>query len=90
VPEHVEGATVGGAVPLVFASNIFVVPETMPGWLQAIVNANPITHAVTAVRGLTGGTLTGEQFGWALVACGGLLVVFAPLSMYLFRAKSLR
>lgn len=89
-PESVNQLSSAVLFPLVFASNIFVVPETMPGWMQAIVNANPITHAVTAVRGLTGGTLTGEQFGWALAACGALVVVFAPLSMYLFRAKGLR
>ncbi|WP_199444317.1 ABC transporter permease [Umezawaea beigongshangensis] len=89
-PESVNQLSSVVLFPLVFASNVFVQPETMPGWLQVVVNVNPITHAVTAVRGLTGGTLTGEQLTWALVACGALLVVFAPLSMYLFRAKSLR
>lgn len=89
-PESVNQLSSMVLFPLVFASNVFVEPTTMPGWLQIVVNVNPITHAVTAVRGLTGGTLTAEQFTWALVACGALLLVFAPLSMYLFRSKSLR
>ena len=29
--------------PLVFASNIMVDPATMPGWLRAFVEANPIS-----------------------------------------------
>ncbi|GLY49785.1 ABC transporter permease [Lentzea sp. NBRC 102530] len=89
-PESVNQLSSMVLFPLVFASNVFVETSTMPGWLQVVVNVNPITHAVTAVRGLTGGTLTAEQFTWALVACGVLLLVFAPLSMYLFRSKSLR
>jgi ABC-2 type transport system permease protein len=89
-PESVNQLSSMVLFPLVFASNVFVDPTTMPGWLQVVVNINPITHAVTAVRGLTGGTLTMEQLTWALVACGVLLLVFAPLSMYLFRSKSLR
>lgn len=36
---------------LTFASNVFVDPSTMPGWLQTFVDLNPITHLVTAVRG---------------------------------------
>ncbi|MBW4722038.1 ABC transporter permease [Saccharothrix obliqua] len=89
-PESVNQLSSVVLFPLVFASNIFVVPDTMPGWLRVVVGVNPITHAVTAVRGLTAGTLTGDQLLWALVACAALLVVFAPLAMYLFRAKSLR
>ena len=30
--------------PLTFASNVFVDPTTMPGWVQAFVKVNPITH----------------------------------------------
>jgi ABC-type multidrug transport system permease subunit len=31
--------------PLAFASNIFVQPDTMPGWLHAVVNVNPVSSA---------------------------------------------
>ena len=38
--------------PLTFMSNAFVEVDTMPGWLQAFVNVNPVSHLVTAVREL--------------------------------------
>jgi ABC-2 type transport system permease protein len=62
-------------------------PETMPSWLQAIVGANPITHLVTAVRGLMHGTVTAGAIGWVLLASGALVAAFAPLTMYLYRNK---
>ena len=47
--------------PLVFLSNIFVEPSTLPGWLEAFVDVNPISHLVTAVRGLMAGTSEAER-----------------------------
>jgi ABC-2 type transport system permease protein len=73
--------------PLPFASNIFVEPKTMPRWLEAAVVFNPITHLVTAVRGLMSGTVLMGQIGWLLAACAGLVVIFAPITMYLYRNK---
>ena len=40
--------------PLTFASNVFVDPQTMPGWLRDLVQVNPVTHLVTAERGTHG------------------------------------
>ena len=54
-PESVMGVSSMILFPLTFASNIFVSPETMPSWLEVAVNLNPITHLVTAVRGLMDG-----------------------------------
>src|ERR671915_483488 len=54
--------------PLTFASNIFVDPKTMPPWLEAIVCVNPITHLVTAVRGLMHGTVTAGAVRLGLLA----------------------
>lgn len=73
--------------PLTFASNIFVDPKTMPGWLETAIGFNPITHLVTATRGLMSGTVTAGQLGAVFVACAVLIVVFAPLTMYLYRNK---
>jgi ABC-2 type transport system permease protein len=73
--------------PLTFASNIFVDPQTMPSWLEAVVGANPITHLVTATRGLMHGTVAAGQIGWVLLISGALIAVFAPLTMYLYRNK---
>lgn len=71
--------------PITFMSNIFVDPETMPGWLRAIVNVNPITHLVTSVRGLMGGEVHGGDIAMTFVWCGILLAIFGPLTSYLYR-----
>jgi ABC-2 type transport system permease protein len=73
--------------PLTFASNIFVDPRTMPSWLEASVGVNPITHLVTAVRGLMHGTVEAGQIGLVLLVSGALIAVFAPLTMYLYSNK---
>jgi ABC-2 type transport system permease protein len=73
--------------PLTLASNIFVDPRTMPGWLQAFVDVNPITHLVTTTRGLLAGTATAGQIGLVLAAAAALTAVFAPLTMHLYRDK---
>jgi ABC-2 type transport system permease protein len=73
--------------PLTLASNIFVDPTTMPGWLQGFIDVNPITHVVTAERGLLAGTATAGQLGWVLVASALLTAVFAPLTMHLYRER---
>jgi ABC-2 type transport system permease protein len=87
-PETVMMVSGMASFPISFASNIFVDPTTMPGWLQVFVALNPITHAVTAARGLIHGTATPEQIAAALIASAVLLVIFAPLTMYLFRNKN--
>jgi len=73
--------------PLTFASNIFVDPKTMPGWLETAVGFNPITHLVTAVRGLMSGNVLMGEIGWLLVACAVLVAIFAPITMYLYGNK---
>ena len=67
--------------PLTFASNVFVDPDTMPGWVQAFVKVNPITHLTDASRALMHGTGVGGSIGWVLLWSAGLLVVFGPLAM---------
>jgi ABC-2 type transport system permease protein len=62
-PESVMGTSMMILFPLTFASNIFVDPETMPSWLQAFVDVNPVSHVVTAVRGLMSGTVPVGQIG---------------------------
>jgi ABC-2 type transport system permease protein len=86
-PNSVMGVSMMVLFPLTFASNIFVDPQTMPSWLQAVVGVNPITHLVTAVRGLMHGTVTTGQIGWVLLISGVLTAVFAPLTMYIYRNK---
>ena len=60
-PGAVQGIMFLIVLPLTFGSNMFVAAETMPGWLQAFVNVNPITHLVGTVRGLMVGGPVADQ-----------------------------
>ena len=73
--------------PLTFASNVFVDPSTMPGWVQAFVKVNPITHLTDASRALMHGTDLGNSVLWVLLYSVGFLVVFAPMAMRLYNAE---
>lgn len=70
---------------LVFASNAFVPTSTMPGWLRAYADHQPVSDVVDAVRALV---LGGETAGAVLIAvawCVGLIAVFAPLAVRKYR-----
>jgi ABC transporter DrrB family efflux protein len=73
--------------PLVFASSIFVPISTMPDWLQAIAEVNPVTLTADAARSLA---LTGspESLAGALAWTAGLLAVFVPLCVWRYRRMS--
>jgi ABC-2 type transport system permease protein len=86
-PSAVNNLSLLVLFPLTLASNVFVDPRTMPGWLQAFIDLNPITHLVTAERGLMAGTATLGQVGLVLATSALLTAVFAPLTMFLYRHK---
>jgi ABC-2 type transport system permease protein len=73
--------------PLVFASNIMVEPTTMPGWLRAFVEVNPVSLMATAIRGLLGRGATFEQVALALAAPIVLTLVLAPVTLRLYRKR---
>ena len=87
-PEALMNTSMMVLFPLTFVSNIFVDPETMPGWLQGVVEANPISHLASAVRSLMAGEPDGGEIGWVFVACAVLVTVFAPVTTYLYRNKN--
>ena len=87
-PESLMAVSMLILMPLTFISNVFVSPATMPGWLEALTDVNPITFLVTAIRGLMSGTVLAEEIGWVFLICVLLVVVFSPLAMYLYRKKS--
>lgn len=71
--------------PLVFLSNIFVAPETLPAALEAFVDVNPITHLVTATRGLMAGEADGGDVALVLGEAAVLTAVFVPLTSRFYR-----
>jgi ABC-2 type transport system permease protein len=74
--------------PLTFASNAFVDPATMPPWLRTVVEANPVSHLVTAERQLMAGTAGLGDILPVVVAAVAITAVFAPLTMRLYRTRS--
>jgi oleandomycin transport system permease protein len=86
-PEHVQLFGYTALFPITFVSNVFVPAETMPDWLQVVVEANPITILADASRGLmVGGPVAGPVVG-SLVWAAALVAVFAPLSMWALKRR---
>jgi ABC-2 type transport system permease protein len=73
--------------PLTFLSNAFVEPATLPTWLRSFVEVNPVSHLMTAARGLTDGTATVGSIGLVLATAAVLTAVFAPLTVRLYRTR---
>jgi ABC-2 type transport system permease protein len=74
--------------PLLFISNAFVPPETLPSGIEAFVDVNPISHLVTACRGLMDGTESAGDIFLALGEAAALTAIFAPLTMRLYRTRA--
>lgn len=73
--------------PLVFASNIMVQPATMPWWLRAFVEVNPISLMAIAMRGLMAGGASLQDVGLALIAPAVLTATLAPVTLWLYRRQ---
>jgi ABC-2 type transport system permease protein len=81
----VQGLSILILFPLTFLSNAFVPVKTLPGWLQAFVKVNPVSHLVSATRELANqGVISGEA-GWTLLCCAAVIAIFAPLSVRSYR-----
>lgn len=74
-------------MPLTFASNVFVDSSTMPGWLKAFVDVNPVALLVTALRGILSGTLTARQLGLSLIAPAVVTAICSPIALALYKRK---
>jgi ABC-2 type transport system permease protein len=74
-------------MPVTFASNIFVDPATMPGWLQAFVAVNPVALLVTTVREIMDGTVTVASVLVSLIAPAVVTAVLAPVAMGLYSRR---
>jgi ABC transporter DrrB family efflux protein len=88
--ESVQAIGFMAIFPLTFASSAFVPTSTMPGWLRAFTDHQPVTAIVNATRALLLGQPVGTTAWQALAWCVGILVVFAPLSVSLYRRRTAR
>lgn len=87
-PEKVQVFAFTMIFPITFTSSAFVRAETMPGWLQAWVDVNPVTHLADAFRGLLIGGEVAAPVGWSMAWAAGIALVFVPLSMRAYRRRS--
>jgi ABC-2 type transport system permease protein len=74
--------------PLLFISNAFVPPETLPSAIEAFVDVNPFSHLVTAARGLMDGNAEMGDIFLVLGEAAVLTAVFAPLTLRLYRTRA--
>lgn len=83
-----ETAQVAGFLwtfPLVFASSVFVPTKTMPSWLAAFADHQPVTQVVNSVRYLTTGVGSVSAIWWTIAWIVGIIAVFSPIATALFR-----
>ncbi|WP_026877281.1 ABC transporter permease [Jiangella gansuensis] len=76
-----------GIFPLAFGTDMVAPTETLPGWLQAWVDINPVTHVMDATSAL----LLDEPLGSSVVATlawsAAFLVVFVPLAVRAYQRR---
>jgi ABC transporter DrrB family efflux protein len=90
--EAIQAAVYMVVFPLTLTSSVFLPTTTMPAWLAAFADHQPITIVSNALRGLTlgegalpaGHTIAGEVLT-ALAWTVGILTVFVPLAIRTYR-----
>ena len=83
--ETAQAAAFPILAPLTFASNAFVPPATMPGWLQWWAERQPLSVTVRGVRALMLGSES-TDYVWASLAWSlAIVAIFAPLAIRRFR-----
>jgi ABC transporter DrrB family efflux protein len=88
-PETVQGISFIWIMPLVFGSSVLLAnTSTMPGWLQAWVKVNPVSHLADAVRALTIGGPVGAHALITLAWAAGIMLVAFPLAMRMYRRRT--
>jgi oleandomycin transport system permease protein len=85
----VQGIVFMTLFPLTFASNAFVPTDTLPPFLEAFANANPLSHLIEALRALWSGTGPWQEptlwtLGWSVA----FVVIFAPLAIRAYNRKT--
>ena len=93
--EAIQAAVYIVVFPITLTSSVFLPTQTMPGWLQAFAEHQPITIIANALRALTlgqgalpaGHTVIGETL-LALAWTAGILAVFATLAIRAYRRNS--
>ena len=84
-PEAANGIGFTLIFPITFISSAFVPVESMPGVLEDVAAANPVTIVVDAMRALWLGAPAGDNVWLAVVWCFVLIAIFAPIAVRKYR-----
>ena len=74
--------------PLTFLSSAFVPIGTMPGWLQAFANNQPVTYVVDTMRALALGGPVAANLWKSVAWLAGIFIVFVPLAVRAYKRAS--
>jgi ABC transporter DrrB family efflux protein len=74
--------------PLTFLSSAFVPIETMPGWLQAFANNQPVTFIINTMRALAIGGPIEANLLKSVAWLAGIFIVFLPLAVRAYKRVS--
>jgi oleandomycin transport system permease protein len=84
-PETVQGLAFIWTMPLTFGSSVLLAnTASMPGWLQAWVKVNPVTHLADSVRALTVGGPIGNHAWYTLAWAAGIVLVSFPIAVWMY------
>lgn len=83
--ESAQAASFPVLAVLVFASSAFVPTDTMPAWLRAYAEHQPVSATVDAARALVLGGPTAAKVLTSLAWSVGILAVFVPLAVWRYR-----
>ncbi|MFC5172972.1 ABC transporter permease [Streptomyces mutomycini] len=86
--QAVQGMAMMVLMPLQFGSSIFAPPSSMPGWLQAFTDYNPLSNLADAARGLISGGPVAHAAGMTLAWAGAITLITAPLAVAKFRRST--
>jgi ABC transporter DrrB family efflux protein len=91
-PEAVQSAAFLPIFPLVFASSVFLPTQTMPGWLRAFADHQPLTVVTNSMRGLMlgesalpAGQVLSEQIVRSGLWIAGITLVASTLAVRAYR-----
>jgi ABC transporter DrrB family efflux protein len=94
-PEAIQAAIYMVVFPITLTSSVFLPTQTMPAWLQAFAEHQPITVIANAMRGLTlgegalpAGRTVASETTLALAWTIGILAISAVLAVRAYRRTS--
>jgi ABC transporter DrrB family efflux protein len=87
-PETAQIAGFLPLFPLVFASSAFVPVASMPGWLQAFANHQPVSLTVNVTRSLVGGQPVHDVLWQSLAWSLGIFAVFVVVAVRVYGRTS--